>query len=263
MVSYAFTYDNLLYALLILARIASFVAVAPLIGGNNTGVSNAVKVAFAVFFSAMLYGVVPRAALDYDSVFGYSVIVLKEVFCGIAIGLAAQLCMQVTSFAGHIVDMMSGLSMVTQMDPTSGNQVTITGTIYNQVIMAMLVVSGMYRYLFMAIADSYAWVPVNGAVFHEQAIVLSMFDFLKNFFIIGFRVALPVFLVTFTINIVLGVLAKVAPQMNMFSVGIQIKILTGMAILYLSARMLGAAADFILRNMRILMEQFIRAMSAV
>lgn len=261
MVSYAFTYDNLLYALLILTRVASFAAVAPLIGGNNTGVSNAVKVAFSVFFSILLYGVVPRAELDYTSVFGYALIVVKEALCGVAIGLGAQICMMVTSFAGQIVDMMSGLSMVTQMDPASGSQVTITGTIYNQVIMVMLVVSGMYRYLFTALADSYQWIPVSGAVFHEQTMVTAVITFIVNFFIIGFRVALPVFLVTFTLNMILGVLAKVAPQMNMFSVGIQIKILVGLAILYLTCSMMTGAADFILRNMRVVVEQFIGAMS--
>lgn len=262
MIDYAFTYGNLEYWLLIFVRVSAFVSVAPLVGGQNTGVTNTVKVMFAVFLSALLIGVVPRAEIQYASVFGYAAIVLKEALCGAIIGFGAQVCIQAAGFAGQIVDMMTGLSMVTMMDPSSGNQITISGTIYNQTIMAMLLVSGMYRHVISAIADSYHWLPVNGLVIHSEKLISAMADFLKNYIVIGFRIALPVFIVTFVMNFILGILAKVAPQMNMFSVGIQIKILTGLAVLYVSARMLGSAADFILRNMEILMEQFINAMRA-
>ena len=263
MISYTFTYENLLHLLLVFARITAFVAVAPLIGGQNTGVTNTVKVGFAVMLSILLFGTVPREELVYSSVAGYAVIVIKEVVCGLIIGFAAQICLQITAIAGQVVDMMAGLSMVTMMDPTSGSQVTITGTIYSQVFMTMMVVSGMYRYMFMALADSYQWIPVNGVILRDDSFVVTITAFLRNFFVIGFRVALPVFIVTFVLNIVLGVLAKVAPQMNMFAVGIQIKVLTGLGILFLTAGMLGSASDFIMRNMRTLMEQFIRAMSSI
>ena len=253
----------LLRFLLILVRIASFVAIAPFTGGMNTGINAQAKVGFSFFLALMLNGLVPQEPLQYASIFGYAAIVIKEALCGIMIGFAAQICMQVTAIAGQIVDMMAGLSMVTTMDPTSGAQVTITGTVYSQVITVMMVVSGMYRYILRAIADSYQWIPVNGMVFRSDSIVEALVTFLRNFFVIGFRVALPVFIVTFVINITLGVLAKVAPQMNMFAVGIQIKVLVGLFILYLSSPMLGSAADFILRNMRVLMEQFILAMSSL
>lgn len=261
MISYTFTYENLLHLLLVFARITAFVSVAPLIGGQNTGVTNTVKVGFSALLSVLLVGTVPREELVYASVAGYAVIVIKEVVCGLIIGFAAQICLQVTAIAGQVVDMMSGLSMMTMFDPTTGSQVTITGTIYSQVFMTMMIVSGMYRYLFKALADSYQWIPLNGVVLREDSFVMAITAFLRNFFVIGFRVALPVFIVTFVLNIVLGVLAKVAPQMNMFAVGIQIKVLAGLGILFMTAGMLGSAADFILRNMRILMEQFMAAMT--
>ena len=260
MIDYTFSYLDLEYLLLIFVRVSAFVSVAPLVGGQNTGVTNTVKIAFAGFLSIMLWGVVPREALAYASVFGYGAIVIKEALCGAIIGMAAQMCIQAAGFAGQIVDMMTGLSMVTMMDPTSGNQVTISATIYNQAIMVMLVVSGMYRYMISAVADSYRWIPVNGVLVQSEKLISAMIVFLRNYIVIGFRIALPVFIVTFVINFVLGILAKVAPQMNMFAVGIQIKILVGLVILYISSRMLGGAADFILHYMEVLIEQFIDAM---
>lgn len=261
MVSLTFNYDTLIFFLLIFVRVTGFVAVAPFIGGTNTGVNNLVKIGFSFFLSIMLLTVVPITELQYNSVAGYAVIIVREVFVGFVIGFAAQVCMQVTSFAGQVVDMMTGLSMATTMDPTSGESVTITATLYSQVIMAMMIISGMYRYLISAVADSYAWIPVNGAVIRDEQFLSVMIDFLKSFFVIGFRVALPVFIVTFVVNMVLGILAKVAPQMNMFSVGIQIKILVGYMILFISCSMLGSASNFIMRTMRTLMSSFMGAMT--
>ena len=58
------------------------------------------------------------------------------------------------------------------------------------------------------------------------------------------------------LNCVLGIMARVAPQMNMFSVGIQIKILTGMSILFLTIGMLPNVANFIFEEMKIMMTAF-------
>ena len=261
MVNLTFNYETLLFFLLIFVRVTGFVAVAPFIGGTNTGVNQIARIGFSFMLSIMLLPVVPLTELNYNSVAGYAVIVIREVFVGIVIGFAAQVCMQATSFAGQIADMMTGLSMATTMDPTSGESVTITATMYNQVIMVMMIISGMYRYLIAAVADSYQWIPVNGAVMREDLFMSSLLDFMKDFFVIGFRVALPVFIVTFVVNMVLGVLAKVAPQMNMFSVGIQIKILVGYVIMFFSCSMLGSASGFIMRTMRTLMTSFVSSMS--
>ena len=68
---------------------------------------------------------------------------------------------------------------------------------------------------------------------------------LTDYIIIGFRICLPVFASILLMNIVLGLLAKLAPQMNMFSVGIQLKLLAGLSVLFLTIGMLPNICDFI------------------
>ena len=77
-----------------------------------------------------------------------------------------------------------------------------------------------------------------------------MVKFLGDYIVIGFRICLPVFCVILLLNAILGVLAKVSPQMNMFAVGIQLKILVGLSVLLLSASMLPDAANFIFMQMK-------------
>ena len=75
-----------------------------------------------------------------------------------------------------------------------------------------------------------------------------MLDFLKDFFILGFRIILPMFATILIINIVLGILAKVAPQMNMFVIGLQLKVLVGLTVLIFMIGMLPYVTDFILEE---------------
>ena len=62
---------------------------------------------------------------------------------------------------------------------------------------------------------------------------------------IGFRIALPVFATILLVNSILGILAKIAPQMNMFVIGLQLKVLAGLIILLAMAGMLPVISDFI------------------
>ena len=124
----------------------------------------------------------------------------------------------------------------------------------------LLIATGMYRYLMGALADTFILIPVNGAIFNTDALLSSMLKFMSSYIIIGFRIALPVFCTMLLLNAILGVLAKVSPQLNMFAVGIQIKILVGLAILFFSVSMLPGAADFIFVQMKDLMSDFVGAM---
>ena len=124
----------------------------------------------------------------------------------------------------------------------------------------MLIASGMYRFILTALIDTYTLIPVNGAVFHESALLDAMVKFMNDYIIIGFRICLPVFIVILLLNVILGVLAKVSPQLNMFSVGMQIKILVGLIVIFLTSSMLPGAADFIFKEMKRMMVAFVEGM---
>ena len=88
----------------------------------------------------------------------------------------------------------------------------------------------------------------------------SMIEFMNDYIMIGFRIVLPIFCATLLLNAILGVLAKVSPQMNMFAVGIQLKVLTGLAAMFLTAGMLPGAADFVYQEMKKMVVSFIGGM---
>ena len=87
-----------------------------------------------------------------------------------------------------------------------------------------------------------------------KLIRISELTVLADYFIIGFRIALPIFVSVMLVDCVLGILTKVASQLNMFAVGIQIKIIVGFIVMYLTISLLPQVANFIYQNMRAAMK---------
>lgn len=258
MLEYGFTYGDLEYFLLIFIRVASFVFIAPFFSMSNTPKN--VRVALSFFVAFLLYQSMPRQEVVYDSLIGYTIVILKEVITGLLIGFAANLCSTIVAFAGQIASMEMGLSMASMMDPTTRENTTVTGVYYNYIILLLLMSSGMHRYFLKALAETYILIPVNGAVLNHEKLLNAMIEFLSDYIIIGFRICLPIFAVMIILNAVLGVLAKVSPQLNMFAVGMQMKVLVGLLVLLVTVILLPGVADFIFKEMRQMIVSVIEGM---
>lgn len=258
MIDITFTYADLEFFLLILVRVSCFVYIAPFFGMSNT--PRRVKVGLSVFLAYLLFSYLDHTEVVYSSVLGYALIVIKEAVTGLLIGWGAQLCMTVASFAGSIADMEVGLSMVSLMDPLTRQNATFSGVFYQYMFTLFLIVTGMYQYLLQALIDTFTLIPVSGAVFRMDSLLESALRFMSDYIIIGFRICLPIFCVILLLNCVLGILAKVAPQMNMFAVGLQLKVLVGLSVMFLTVRMLPGAADFIFKEIKIVITSFVKGM---
>lgn len=259
MLDISLSYEELEYFLLILVRVSCFVYVAPIFSMSN--VPQRVKIGFSIFLAYLLYQSVDHNEVVYNTLLGYAIIVMKEALTGFLIGWGAQICTTVTSFAGSIADMEIGLSMVSLMDPTTKEQATFTGVFYQYIFMLFMLISGLYQYLLGALADTFILIPINGAVFKSEALLKSILLFLGDYIAIGFRIILPIFCAMIFLNCVLGVLAKVSPQLNMFAVGIQFKVLVGLTILFLSVRMLPVLSDNVYTQMKRMIVSFVEGMA--
>jgi len=259
MIEYSFSIYDLEYFLLILTRVSCFVFVAPFFSLKNTPA--VVRIGLSFFTAMLLYQVLtPAEQIVYDTLVEYVIVVMKEAITGLLIGFAANICQSIVNFAGSIADMEVGLSMVTLMDPTSREATSITGALYQYVLMLLMIATGMYRYLLGALADTFILIPVNGAVFRGDALLASVLEFLTDYILIGFRIILPIFCTILLLNAILGVLAKVSPQLNMFAVGIQLKVLVGLSVIFFTAGMLPEAADMIFREMQKMITAFVDMM---
>ena len=118
----------------------------------------------------------------------------------------------------------------------------------------------MYQFVVRAIVDSFTLIPLGGAEFETDVLLETMARYMTNVFVIGFRIFLPVFATILIMNCVLGIMAKVAQQMNMFSVGIQIKILAGLCVLYVMIFLFPEICNYIFQQMSTMMRNVVEGM---
>ena len=259
MIHLSFPIEELEYFLLILTRITCFVMVAPFFSIGN--VPSRVKIGMGFFISFLIYyATMPHTYPVYTTFLEMATLILKEASVGLLLGFATDMCSRIVMFSGHVVDMEMGLAMANQFDPITKENTTVTGMLYHNMLMLLLIISGMYRYFVSALTETFQLIPVGGAVFHLDSLLQTMISFLGDFMLLGMRVALPVFCTIMLLNAVLGILAKVAPQMNMFAVGIQLKVFTGLAILFLTIGLLPRVSDLIFEQMKRVMVSFVGGM---
>lgn len=238
--------NQIVFFLCILVRISTFVYAAPFFNLKN--VPQKVKIGLSIAIALILFQVLPYRQLEYTSVTGFGFLVIKEALAGLIMGFFANVCAQILIFSGNMIDMEIGFSMVQTFDPVSSSQVTITSNFYQYSVMLMMLITNMHHFILTAIADSFQIVPVGKAVINF-GLYKAFLNFIIDYFVIGFRIILPVFAALLIVNTVLAILAKVAPQMNMFVIGMQLKVLVGLFVLLFMVRMIPSVADFIFEEM--------------
>lgn len=253
-----FTLLSLEYFILILVRISAFIFIAPFFGITNMPAR--IKVGLSVFIAIILFETIDYNPISYHSELEYACIVLKEVIVGLVIGFFANICASILSFAGHMIDTDIGFSMIQILDPVTKVQTTVSGNFYSYLVTIMLIITDFHHYLIYALVDAFTIIPI-GTVKFKPTLYEAMLNFLTDYFVIGFRIVLPIFAAMLLVNSVLAILAKVAPQMNMFVIGIQLKLFVGLITLFLIVGLLPSVSDFIFEEIKKMVELAISGMS--
>lgn len=254
----SFTVEYLEYILLVLVRISMIIAIAPFF--SNTNIPRKVKIAISFFVSVIVINTVDYTGITYDGVIGYTILVLKEAITGALIGTGSGICIYILNFSGHMIDMEIGFAMAQEMDPLTNVNSTLTTNFFTCIFMLMFMASDMHYYVLDAIFDSYKLIPIGGAKI-DGSLLNVMIGYITDYFVIGFRIILPIFSCILIINIVLGILAKVAPQINMFVVGMQLKLFVGLTVLFFILSLLSGVVDFLFKEMQTITNQLMQLMS--
>ena len=252
------TFEKLEFFFAILVRISAFIMAAPFFSQRNVPVK--VKAALSFFIAVIVFNLTDYTPIGDHFSIQYAVILIQEALIGASLGYTANLCLYVLDLAGRLIDTEIGFSMVSVLNPVSNIQTSITGSLLTYLVMLIMLVSRMYYFVISAIVDTFKFLPV-GRVKLPSNMYLVVLDFIKEYFILGFRIVLPVFATILVVNVVLGVLAKVAPQMNMFVIGMQLKLFVGLIILFFVIGLIPSISDFIFHEMKYVLNDMIKIMT--
>ena len=222
--------DHAAVFLLMLTRCSGIFMIAPFFGSLNIPVTIRAAAAFA--FTLVLFPVVDGlgTVAAPPSVWAFAGSVLAELFIGWLIGFVAYVCFSAIHMAGKVMDMQVGLAVVNVMDPTSGQQIPLIGSLlYNLGIIVFLVTNG-HHVIITALAESFRMVPL-AAMQPNLSLTMLLVDFTNGIFVTGMKIAMPVTFAILLVNVALGILARTMPQMNIFVVGIPLQLMVGVGVL--------------------------------
>lgn len=239
--------DQIDVFLLIMVRITAFFLITPIFGRRS--IPNIFKIGFAMLIAIMIASTMD-ITIDkrYNNMISYTLLVFAEFMAGMILSYVTYLAFLALYMAGQIIDMQIGFGMVNVIDPQSNIQIPLTANFYNIIaILAFLAIDG-HHLLVSAIYYSFNVLPLGG--FNINDVVAG--DIIRIFsesFALGFKIAAPIVVVIFIINLALGILARTVPQMNVFFVGLPLKIFVGLAMLALMFPLFSYIMDSLTDNM--------------
>lgn len=248
MIEQSFSIYHLEYFLAILARVMGAMVFAPIFG--NLTVTRRVRIMLGIGVALILYAAYPYTPLNYTTFIGYTVIVVKELVVGLTLGFTANMVLTIINAAGQFIDRELGFSMVSNFDQTFNTETTISAQFYSMLVMILMLVLNLHYYILSALSDSFTLIPLGNVTIDTGELYDTMIGYITQYFIIALRISLPVLIAIMLLNVVLGVLAKTAPQMNMFVVGIQLKIFVGFGVIAVTLPFLSTITGYLYEQMQ-------------
>lgn len=215
--------------LLVLTRVSGIFIISPFFSAQN--IPNILKIGFSFILSILI-----SLTLDINITLEgttFVATIAKELMVGLIIGFISYMFFTVFYIMGQLIDMKIGFGMVNVMDPQHKVQVPLMGNFYYILAFLILFSINGHHMIINAIVDSYEFIPIGKFTFDEE-IAFFLINILSKTFATGFKLAAPIIAIILLIDLVLGILARTIPQMNVFVVSMPLKILVGFLIISIS-----------------------------
>jgi flagellar biosynthetic protein FliR len=173
-------------------------------------------------------------------------LVAGEIMAGLALGFAVQIGFSAATIAGEVIGNAMGLGFAAMMDPASGQHNPVVGQFLSILATFLFLAVGGHLALAATIVESYRALPPGDAWMSAESIRgLVMFG--GVLFSAGLSIALPVAFAIILVQIMMGLLARSAPQLNLFAVGFPAALLAGVVLLAIAAPVIGEGVIAVIR----------------
>lgn len=233
--------------LLVFVRMTGLFVVAPIFGRKN--IPTYFKIGFSFFIALILVNTTAVQVAQYDdNLLSYALLIAKEFIVGLSIGFVAYLVFTAIYIAGEVIDMQIGFGIVNVLDPVSNIQVPVTSNVYFIISMLLFLSINGHHMLIKTLYDSFGTLPIGSAVF-STGLVNGIIDLFGTVFATGIKIAGPILATILITDIALGTISKMVPQINIFVIGMPLKIGIGIIILIITMPMFIAVMETIFRLM--------------
>ncbi len=208
---------------LLMARVLPLIVLAPFIGGEL--VPQQVKIGVGIALSLLIYPFVSETPVPTGSI-TFVLLLLKEIFVGTAIAFAASMAFEAAQAAGTFVDTVSGANMATVFVPQIQQQATLFASLKFQLAIVLFLALNGHHLVIQALVESFKVIPLQ----HWPKFSTGFWPFFEmvirmaaDFVLIGVAIAAPAAIATFVTDLSLGIINRVAPQIQVFFISMSVK----------------------------------------
>ncbi|MGM0803404.1 MAG: flagellar biosynthetic protein FliR [Bacillota bacterium] len=214
--------------LLILTRVSAFFLTIPVFSNKNLPVMH--KIGLSLFLSwIMLYAVDPKP-ISLDATF--FLLIIKEAMVGLTIGFIAAIVFYAIQVAGGFIDLQMGFAIANVFDPQTGIQTPLMGRYLYTFAILFLLATDAHHMLLDGIFYSYQFLPIDSAIsnFGDGGVMKFVLSVFSGMFLVALQMAIPIVGTLFLADLALGIVARTVPQMNIFVIGLPVKILIALVL---------------------------------
>ena len=173
---------------------------------------------------------------------------LQQVLIGVSLGFAVRVVFAAVEFAGEVIGLQMGLNFAGFFDPVTATQGTASGRFFGTMVAFLFIIINGHLAIIAALIKSFSAFPVGPEPFaFLRAVQPQVWG--AEVFAIGLWIALPLVGMLLFVNIVLGVISRVAPQINVFAVGFPITLAVGLIGMLLTLPMMQSPFSMALERM--------------
>ena len=212
-----------------LFRILALFSTAPIF--SEKSISKKVKVGLGVLITALMVPLLPDPGIRLFSVVGL-LVAFQQILIGVILGLTIQFIFAAIRNAGEIIGLQMGLSFATFFDPASGGNMPVIARFLNLLVTLLFLAFNGHMWLINVLVDTFTTFPVAQSSLHAEGYLF----FVKSagmIFRYGMLLGLPVITLLLCINLTLGLLNRLTPQLSIFVIGFPLTLTVGMAALSL------------------------------
>ncbi|MFI3253262.1 MAG: flagellar biosynthetic protein FliR [Eubacteriales bacterium] len=214
--------------LLIFMRMVGFVGLNPLFTLGS--VPTIAKGGFTLFLAVMVFMMEGGRVEIPNNSLQLMVMMISELGVGMLISLVMNFFLAIPAIGGSIIDMQIGFSMAQAYDPATGSNSTVTGTILSAVMMMIFFAENGHHTLMRLMMTSGMIVPYGEAFFGEIMLELMIQLFLECM-LLAVKLSMPIMAAELIAQVGMGILMKTIPQINVFAINIDLKVLIGLIML--------------------------------
>lgn len=225
------TPNNIIIFILIFARLSGLFVVAPIFSTYPIPIQ--VKIWFMAILSYIFFPYVLNISnveipTSLPVLIAYTV---KEFLVGFTIGFLSNFLFYTMQMSGHLISLQSGLSASNVMDPSTGEQTPVLGEFYLYMLSIIFILLNAYHPMLLAVYESFVKLPLGFETIFNANLIDTILKLSSNIFALSVSFVLPIFCVLFVLQILLGFVSKIIPQLNIYMVAMPLQILIAFSLM--------------------------------